>query len=172
MRYNEKMEKQKLYKKGFTLIETIIVIAIIGILSAMMLITFFSARTKASDAKRKIEITQIGRFLTSSCYLPDAGEGEYDFVPLINEILSKHPDYREYIKVIPKDPKSGNETESKYMYIINADGTKCAVYANLENSNEPATLPIITPTPGGGVGVFRAVNNGWNGTPLYFQYSN
>lgn len=159
-------------KKSFTLVETIIVTAIIGILATIILFAFLNVRNKASDAKRKMEITQIGRYLTSSCYLPDAGGGVYDLVDLTNEIFSKHPEYRQYLPTIPKDPKTGTETESKYMYIVNDEGSKCALYANLENSSERVTLPITAPTPGGGVGVLRATSDGWNGTPLYFQYSN
>ena len=157
---------------GFTLIETIVVIAIIGILSSIILVSLFGARNKARDVKRKTEISQIGRFLTVSCYLPDGGEGEYDLVPLANEILSKYPQYSKFLSNIPRDPKTGSETESKYIYTVNTNGTKCALYANLENAAEPVTLTITVPTPGGGTGVLKAESSGWNGTPLYFQFSN
>jgi len=157
---------------GFTLIETIVVIAIIGILSSIILVSLFGARNKARDVKRKTEISQIGRFLTVSCYLPDGGEGEYDLVPLANEILSKYPQYSKFLSNIPRDPKTGSETESKYIYTVNTNGTKCALYTNLENAAEPVTLTITVPTPGGGTGVLKAESSGWNGTPLYFQFSN
>lgn len=156
---------------GFTLVETIIVIAIISILSTMILVSLFGARGKARDAKRKIEIAQIGRFLTSSCYLPDNGEGEYDLVPLSGEIFSKYPEYKKYISTIPRDPKTGSETESKYIYVVNQDGSKCALYANLENEREKITLSISLPTPGGGTGVFQGSITGWNGTFIYYQFS-
>ncbi len=159
-------------KKGFTLIEILIVIAIIGILAAIISISLFSARDKARDSKRKTEVSQIGRFLTLGCYVPDAGAGEYDLVLLVEEILSKHPDYKKYLSEIPKDPKTGTETESKYIYIVNAAG-KCAIYANLEYDDTPVTLSIIVPTPGGGTGVLEWLESpAWNGTDLYFQYSN
>jgi prepilin-type N-terminal cleavage/methylation domain-containing protein len=157
---------------GFTLIEMIIVVAIIGIISSIVLVSLFGAREKARDVKRKAEIAQFGRLLTLSCYLPDDGEGEYDLVFLAEEIKNKYPKYNQYLSNIPKDPKTGTDEESKYIYIVNAEGTKCALYANLENIEETITLEITAPTPGGGTGVLKAENPGWNGTNLYFQYSN
>lgn len=158
-------------KRAFTLIETLIVIAIIGILATVMIISLVAVRDKAKDAKRKSEISQIGKLLVGlGCYLPDDGPGEYDLVPLSEELRAKYPEYSKFVSTIPKDPKTGTETESKYIYIVNAD-KKCAVYANLEDSDEPVTLTITTPTPGGGTGVLETEEPGWNGTPLYFQYS-
>ncbi len=157
---------------GFTLVETLVVIAVIGIIATVVLVSLSGPRLKTRDAKRKIEISQIGKFLTLSCYLPDDGEGEYDLIPLAEEILDKNPQYSKFLSQVPKDPKTGTETESKYIYVVNTDGTKCALYANLENESESVTLTITVPTPGGGKGVFKADSPGWNGTPLYYQYSN
>ena len=158
-------------KRAFTLIETLIVIAIIGILATVIIISLVAARDKARDAKRKSEISQIGKLLVGlGCYLPDDGPGEYDLVPFSEELRAKYPEYSKFVSTIPKDPKTGTETESKYIYIVNAD-KKCAIYANLENSDEPVTLTITTPTPGGGTGVLEADEPGWNNTPFYFQYS-
>jgi len=170
--FHMKKIKSGFLKAGFTLVETLIVIAIIAILSSIILVSLLGVRSKAKDTKRQVEVSQIGKLLMGACYLPDAGEGEYDLVTIANEIFIKHPEYKEYVTVIPKDPKTGTDAESKYIYIVNADGTKCALYANLENPDQTSTLSISVPTPGGGTGIFKATSNGWNGTPFYFQYSN
>jgi prepilin-type N-terminal cleavage/methylation domain-containing protein len=167
MRTNKRLKIQ-----GFTLVETLVVITIIGIIATVMMVFLLGPRTKARDTKRKVEISQIGKFLTLSCYLPDGGEGEYDLVDLAEELLNKYPQYEKYLSQVPRDPKSGSETESKYIYIVNSDGSKCALYANLENESEPITLTITTSTPGGGKGVFKSDSSGWNGSPLYYHYSN
>ena len=167
-----KRNKNFSQSRGFTLVETLVVIAIIGILASIIMLALLNVREKARDVRRKAEISQIGRFLILSCYLPDAGEGEYDLISLANEILSKYPDQSKFLSSIPKDPKTGTETESKYIYTVTADAKKCAIYANLESSSDSVNLTITTPTPGGGTGILKADNLGWNGSKLYFQYSN
>lgn len=168
---NKTLTKKK--SRGFSLIELLIVITIIGILGSIILSAVNGARTKARDAKRKAEISSIGRLITGSCYLPEAGAGEYDITDLVDELVTAKPQFAQYVSQIPKDPSLRDDApNSLYMYVVNTDG-KCAIYANLENENESVTLQnISTPTAGGGTGVFQAPTNGWNNSPKYFQVSN
>jgi len=159
-------------RKGFTLIELLVVIAIIGILASIVLASLAGARDGARDTKRKAEISQVGRFLTLSCYTPDAGTGDYDLADVATELMAKYPQYASQFPQIPRDPSSGTSEESRYRYIVNSSG-KCALYANLERGEEPVTLQSLTaPTPGGGTGVLQAASAGWNGSTKYFQVSN
>lgn len=160
-------------KRGFTLIELLVIIAIIGLLAAASVIFLNPALKKSRDGKRKSDLAQIGRFLSLSCYLPEAGDGEYDLADLMLEFKVKNPQYANYLPQTPKDPSKGTDSQTYYYYKVINNGTKCVLYANLENSSEPITLPLISaPTPGGGSGVYQADTVGWNNTDKFFQFSN
>jgi prepilin-type N-terminal cleavage/methylation domain-containing protein len=57
-------------KKGFTLIELMVVIAIIAILATVVLVALQSARTAANDAKMKSSVAQL-RSLAETHYAAD-----------------------------------------------------------------------------------------------------
>ncbi len=157
---------------GFSLLETLVVIAIIAILSAIFIIVFSGARARAGDAKRMNDLNQIGRFLSFGCLTPETGAGEYDLNELLIEYKSKYPQYANLIPENIRDPKTGTDSVSNYKYIVSADN-KCVLYANLENDEQEVTLPGLSePTPGGGKGIFAAPTSGWNGSSKYFQVSN
>ena len=154
--------------------ELLVVIAIIGVLAAVIIVATAGARGRARDVRRKTELVQIGRFLTaSSCYTPNAGTGDYDLADLVDELRAKYPQFSSFVSQIPRDPKSGSDLSTNYHYLVSANGSKCALYANLENPNEPVTISSVSsPTPGAGTGVLQALTDGWNGSNRYFQVSN
>src|SRR3989344_3165507 len=156
---------------GFTLIELLVVIAIIGILASIVFVALGGARAGALDTRRKAEISKIGQFLKFNCYTPDAGPGDYDLKPIIEELKVKNPQYASQIPML-KDPTSGTDAVSNYRYIVSSGGS-CAVYTNLQQESQTVTLAgISAPTPGGGTGFFQSPTPGWNGSTKYFQVSN
>jgi len=160
-------------RKGFSLIELLVVIGIIGVLATVVTASVLSARKYASDTIRKATLNQMGQFLfPSSCLVPDGGEGDYDLKTLFDQAVAANPQVKKFINEAPKDPKSGSDTQSGYRYTYVAGGPHCVVYANLENPEAKVDLPDLTaPTPGAGIGILKAATPGPNGTDRYYQVS-
>ncbi len=90
----------KLNKKGFTLIELMVVIAIIAILATVVLVSLGSARNAAEDANRSAVIAQL-RSLSEIVY-SQSEELSYKKIhqgdiPELKEIVLKYGDNADYI---------------------------------------------------------------------------
>jgi|ETNmetMinimDraft_26_1059896.scaffolds.fasta_scaffold41711_2 prepilin-type N-terminal cleavage/methylation domain-containing protein len=166
---------QQIAKKnnGFSLIEVLVVIAIIDLLGSIVIFNVAFTTKKGRDTKRIADLTTIGRFLAGGeCRDHSLGDGvPIDLTHFANELVVANPQYAQFISQIPKDPQSGSNTESNYFYV--KVGSTCVIYANLENEDSEITLTTLTnPTAGGGQGVLEGSANGVNGTKIYFQFSN
>ncbi|MFH0950902.1 MAG: type II secretion system protein [bacterium] len=156
---------------GFTLVEMLIVLAIIGVLASIVVVAVGGLPKKARDTKRLTAIRSLSRVLDMGCYLPQAGAGDYDLAQIFSEWKGQNPDYAKYIIQLPQDPKTGNPAQTNYRYTVTAD-KHCVLYANLENDQAVVDLPQLTePTPASGVGILQAGSEGWNGSNKYYQYS-
>lgn len=167
MLYCSRMRKTN----AFTLIELLVVVGIIAILATVTFVALAPARRSAADTIRKAQLNQMGRLLLNSntCLVPQDGPGNYDLKTLYDQAVVSSPQIKQFISSVPRDPKSGSDTQSGFRYAYDAAG-HCSLYANLENKNAVIDLPSLTePTPGGGTGVLRAASPGPNGTDRYYQ---
>jgi len=122
-------------KNGFTLLELMIVIVILGVLATLITGTFITSLKKGRDAKRKADLEQVQRAL--EFYYEDNLT-----YPLTLDLTSGgklcHPDpdgcaTKTYIQRLPKETK-GN---CKYVYIHEtADGEGYGIYSILENTQD------------------------------------
>lgn len=165
-------------QRAFTLIELLVVIAIIGILASLVLVSLSGTRSKARDAVRKSDLSQIKRALE----LYNSDNGSYPTTMYdtatgscaggAGGICSAT---QAYMKRSPKDPLSA----SQYVYKTTASGstvTDHAVAADIEDETSPLTLSGVTvPTPAGGTGVFQCsgtVAQGCASNTRWYQTSN
>jgi len=117
---------------AFTLIELLIVMAILGILTTLGISNFQSARVKARDAARKSDLQTIAKSL-------EAYANDYSGYPLSDAgSITDYPwgdpfvDSKGtiYAATLPED-SSANRS-----YYYESDGTSYSLYAALENEND------------------------------------
>ena len=89
-------------QRSFTLIELLIVVAIIGILAAIAVPNFMNARMRATVARMETDMKALGDALMmyridNKCYFPNYGSNPYkELRPLTTPVS--------YIAAIPPDP--------------------------------------------------------------------
>ena len=128
---------------GFTLIELIVVIAILGILAGIGLTSFRTSQIKSRDAKRKSDLEQVQRAV--EMYMNDAGH--YPNSAAIGGTIGdfswgvefKDAKGTVYMKELPKNP-TGNPEYCYKAVVAPTPATSYQLYAKLENTQDPACL--------------------------------
>lgn len=130
---------------GFTLVELMIVMVILGVLVVSGVGSFISSQKKSRDTKRKGDLRQIAialeayyndighyPFTSSSGYeIMGCGAGATNQCSW-GSIFSNTTTSTIYMPQLPADPL----TSRTYSYVSNLTGTKYQLYAKLENDQD------------------------------------
>ncbi|MBI2051957.1 prepilin-type N-terminal cleavage/methylation domain-containing protein [Candidatus Roizmanbacteria bacterium] len=131
--------------KGFTLLELMIVIVILGVLSSLITGNFLNSLKKGRDAQRKADLGNIQKALEmyyedNRAYPTSLAFGGQLCYPGQNGCSTKI-----YMQKLPNDPKPG----INYVYKIDPDGggVYYQLYACLENDQQ--VLPYVSQNASG-----------------------
>jgi len=116
-------------KRGFTLIEIMVVVAIIAILVVLAMFMFMNNLGKARDGRRKGDLDRLK--IAFEEYYGD--ENTFPGGDILSECGSGN--LKPYLSSVPCDPK----TNKPYCYIYDTDnnGQNYRILASLENTSDP-----------------------------------
>jgi prepilin-type N-terminal cleavage/methylation domain-containing protein len=137
--------------RGFTMMELLVVVAILGILAVVGLDSFFFSQAKGRDAQRKSDLAAVAKALETyqndfnrypsgnvNGEIEGCGDGndacEWGGVfsatmndGAVNEVTQT------YMSVLPVEPTTGGS-----YYYVSTTGSSYSLYATLENSHDKA----------------------------------
>lgn len=144
-----KMKNEKLtIQRAFTLVELLVVMAIIGILITIVAGNFRNSQIRGRDAQRKSDLKQLANSL--EIFFSDYGQypnsdasGEVVACPYLPQGTSSPCTWgskeftdnkTSYFKVVPKDPSSPRNYY--YRVVPGSNNQKFQLFARLENSQD------------------------------------
>lgn len=129
-------------QKGFTIVELLIVIVVIGILAAITIVAYNGVQQRARDSKRQSDIAVLQKALemyhvdnggypacSPTAYQPGNGRGSCysDTAGFVSALVPK------YISESPKDPDSTGD--SRYRYFYGSEKTSDTTYRASADDN-------------------------------------
>jgi len=137
-------------QSGFTIVELLIVIVIIGILATLVIVTFSGIQQKARDTKRKTDINALDSHVEAYY----ANSGNYPTLAAINDTAWRNTNMKGLDPAALQDPKgstptlAGSTSATQYGYsnptacsgaTITDTCTDFVLTATLESSTTPYT---------------------------------
>ncbi len=145
-----------LKKQGFTLVELLVVMAILGVLTTLTAGGFRSAQIRGRDAERKSDLKQISEalelFVSDYGRYPSDVNGQIAACPFDSAADSGVPcvwgssemtdNKTIYFKTLPADPVD----EGTYFYRIvpGSNNQKFQLFAKLENEKDQDIIPSLS----------------------------
>jgi prepilin-type N-terminal cleavage/methylation domain-containing protein len=163
------MDKRKYQVKGFTIVELLIVIVVIGILAAITMVTYTGITQRANYAKEQSDISSINKLIqeyyaTNESYPNTGGSGSWvgwneqkDFIPGIV------PTYASSIPNITNGT-GGDSYNDSYLYTSDGTNYKLIRYSgtaglpSVERTNNSLADPQRTNGPWGWI---NGANGAW-----------
>ena len=137
------------HRKGFTIVELLIVIVVIGILAAITIVAYGNIQSKAKFNKINTELVAMRKLINmhkaeNGTYPNTGGSWRYQRVDGDNFIPGVVPAYANKLPQVTDTPIGGN-TNDTYIYISNATGTAYALmrlYQPSVPASEYANVPV------------------------------
>jgi general secretion pathway protein G len=118
------------FKKGFTLIELMIIIAILGVLAAIISANLLSSLKKGRDTQRKGNLESIKKAVELYYEDKKAYPTDITWGSALCETAGCVSGEKIYMQVVPADPLSSQS------YSYSSDGTYYRLYACMENDQQ------------------------------------
>ncbi len=122
---------------GFTLVELLVVVSIIGILASLSTVSVNIARVRARDAKRQADIAQVQLalylYFDDNLHFPEADllpeNAHNNWYSILTPALDGTQTGKIYMLVVPQDPLNVDN----YYYGYNSDGQEFVLTYYLED---------------------------------------